>query len=66
MEWTFILLRCDLLDALDSILSVLGREGVWGGIIAFSSKFALGPGLKKAKDLCMSHDKGTEKLVCDA
>ena len=78
MEWTFTLLRCDLLDILDLILNVLGRDGRCGGstvgwdrrpstdTCSLSYKFSLGPGLKKAKGLCTAHKEGTEKLACDA
>ena len=69
MEWTFTLLRCDLLDILDLILNVLGGDGRCGGstvgwdrrpsTVACSLlyKFSLGPGLKKAKGLCMAHKR---------
>ena len=78
MEWTFTLLRCDLLDILDLILNVLGRDGrCVGGIVGWDRrpstvacsllyKFPLGPGLKNAKGLCTAHKEGTEKLACDA
>lgn len=73
MEWTFTLLRCDLLNLIPSILAGGSPEGGGGGLDGIHrsstttcnlpSKFAFGPSgmMRVAKGLHMSRNKGTEK-----